>query len=159
GRKVGQRRQARQHALRDSEHHHQYADHRVEDRLDEERRRDRRIPRALDAVLREVDLYDVAAADRDDAVDSDAGDVGAEDPAEPEALVWIGGAERVEPAPRTAADVAEVEAERKHERAPLDVGEAAEERPGGVPERVGARPDRAQELPGRRVDEHRPKLT
>ena len=136
---VRQLRKARQHALRDREQHHERADRDVEDRLDEERGRDRRIAGVRDALLREIDLHHVAAADRHDAVDADPGDVGAEDPPPAEALVRIGGPQRVEPGPAAAADVAEVEQQRERQRPPLDGREVREERLGGIEEGVEAR--------------------
>ena len=54
-------------------------DDRVEERLDDQRRAERRVGRVLDAVLDEVELEHVAAAGGDDRVDADAGEVGAED--------------------------------------------------------------------------------
>ena len=53
-------------------------DDEVEDRLHEQGRRERRVARALHAVLDKDELDDVAAAGRRDRVDADAGHVRAE---------------------------------------------------------------------------------
>ena len=69
----------RQDADRSRPDHERSGDEEVEDRLDDERRRKRRVGRALDPVLDEVELHEVAAARGRDRVDPDSRDVGAED--------------------------------------------------------------------------------
>jgi hypothetical protein len=78
------RRQARVDTVRRqrADHHRpdqdRSGDDEVEHRLDDQRRRERRVARVLDPVLDEVELDDVAAAGGHDRVDADPGDVGAE---------------------------------------------------------------------------------
>ena len=70
--------QARQDALGERPEKDRQREHEVQQRLRDERRGERRVGRALDAAMDEVDLHEVARPSRDDRVHSDAGEVGAD---------------------------------------------------------------------------------
>ncbi len=76
----------RQHADRERPDHQRAGDEEVEQRLDDQGRCERRVARASDALLDQVELDHVAAARRRDRVDADARDIRAERAAEAHAL-------------------------------------------------------------------------
>jgi hypothetical protein len=93
-------------------------DDEVEERLDDQRRGERRVGRPLDAVVDEVELEDVAAARRDDRIDADACEVGAEHRAARDEDVGVGGADDVPPGGDTDDQAGELEAEGDSRAAP-----------------------------------------
>jgi hypothetical protein len=119
-----------QHAERDRPDEQRDRDERVEDGLDEEARRESRIRRALDPVLREVELHDVAAARREDRVDADAGRVGAEDAPPAHVCLGVRLREHVAPRARAGDQLQEVAERSEGERAPAQSAEALDERVG-----------------------------
>ena len=117
----------RQHTDRERPDQQAARDEEVEDRLDDERRGERRVGRSLDAGLDEVDLDDVAAARRQDRVDADARDVGAERAAVLEPARGVRGAHDVLPGARPEEQLDHVAGEREPEGRPLDVRQVVEE--------------------------------
>ena len=116
----------------------------VEDRLHEERRRDRRIARSGDRGAREEQLDDVAAARRHDVVEADRREVGAPDPPPLEADRRIGGAQAVEERARAQGQVEPEEGQPQQQQPPVDRLEVREELPDGVEERAEALAERGR---------------
>ena len=104
----------------------------VEQRLDDQRRAERGVGRAPDAVVDEIELEDVSRPGGDDRVHADAGEVGAPDRPAGNGQVGIGGADDVPPRRHAGQQPEQVEPERDRERQPVDVREVVEERPRGV---------------------------
>ena len=117
---LGEVRRLGEDALGEGEDQHEHADARVEHRLDEERRRDRRIARAGDRGAREEQLDHVAAARRHDVVEADRREVGAPDPPPLEGDGRIGGAQAVEEGARAQRQVQPEERQPQQQRAPVD---------------------------------------
>jgi hypothetical protein len=112
----------------------------VEQRLDDQRRAERRVGGAVDAVLDEVELEQVAAAGRDDRVDAHSGEVGAEYRSPRNLELGVGRPEDVPPRRGPRGEPEEVEAERDRERQPVDVRQVVEELPGCVDDLAHADP-------------------
>ena len=92
-------------ALREREDQHEHAHADVEDRLDEERRGDRRIARARDRGARQEQLDHVAAARRHHVVEADRREVGAPHAPPLEGDGRVGGAQAVEERARAQREV------------------------------------------------------
>ena len=113
---------------------HADADDEVEERLDEERGRERGVGRPVDAVLRDVELHDVAAAGGRDRVHADAGPVRAEDVAEGHAGLRIRGADDVLPGAHARRQPEDVHEAAQEERAPADGRDVTPESLDGIGE-------------------------
>jgi hypothetical protein len=110
-------------------------DDEVEERLDDERRAERRVGGLLDPVLRQVQLDRVAPARGDERVDPDAGEVGAEDRPVRDACSRIRSTEDVLPAAHPQEEARDLEDDGEAERGPADRGESLEERLRRIEER------------------------
>ena len=136
GAEVGEVGQPGQDPHLDRHEEEQRRDDEVEERLDDEARRERRVRGAVDAVLDQVQLDDVAAARRDDRVDADAREVGAEDGPERDLRPRIGGVEDVLPRADAQREPEHLKDDGQRERAPGHGGEGLEERLGSVEKRA-----------------------
>ena len=117
----------RQHADRERPDDQRAGGEEVEQRLDEQRRRERRVRRIAQPVLDEVHLHDVAAARRDDRVDADAREVGAERGPVLQPLLRIGGAHDRAPGARAEEQLDDVTGDCEPEELPLHRREVVEE--------------------------------
>jgi hypothetical protein len=117
--------------------HEQHRRHRhVEDRLDEKRRGERRVRRALDAPFHQEQLQHVAAACRHDRVDTDAREVGAEDRPPAHLHVRVRAADDVPPRARARDDLHRMAEQRERERLVRDRADVVAERVERVENRV-----------------------
>ena len=114
------------HLERDQEQHGRERE--VEERLDHERRAERRVGRPGQPVLRDVELHDVAAARGRDRVHGHAAPVREEHRPERDPELRVRGADDVLPPAHARGQAEEVEQDREQERPELHRGEVPGER-------------------------------
>jgi hypothetical protein len=123
----------RQDADRQHPDENRTGDDEVDERLDDQGRGERRVRRALDALLQQVELDDVATTRRNDRIDPDARRVRAERIPVARRVLGIRGGDDVLPGAAAKQQLDEVARDRKAERRPPDIGEMVEEDVDRVP--------------------------
>src|SRR5712691_6014634 len=108
----------------------------VEERLDDQRRAERRVRAAFDTALEKKELEHVSAARRSDRVEAHTSEVRAEDTPPAHARAGVRGGHDVPPGTRSREQSQRLEDERDAERAEIDGREVTKEEPGVVEEDV-----------------------